>query len=241
MQGRCLKRAWAQAEQAFDRWTAQETADERLRQALQLITPEGELNTRQRAEAEVQAVLQDQSGEDWERAQRLLKSEAFTFLDRVQEQLEALPITAELRQAALKEQTLQRRPEARRGTSQAAAVARGMFLVASVTLSLAKEEGEKARQLVKEVLQGAWRASSLVEGVNSVVRMHQRRQKRLSQGLLDLQRLHWNMHKFKAGKRKGKSPYEKLGIKLPKAGWWELLKLTPEQLEQQLSALNPAA
>jgi hypothetical protein len=45
MQGRLLNQAWAKAEQAMDRWTAQERADERLRCALALITPEGTLNT----------------------------------------------------------------------------------------------------------------------------------------------------------------------------------------------------
>jgi hypothetical protein len=81
----------------------------------------------------------------------------------------------------------------------------------------------------------------LVEGVNSVVRMHQRRQKRLTQGLLDLQRLYWNTHTFRAGKRKGSTPYGRLGLVLPQGGWWSLLKLTPEQLEARLSALNLAA
>ena len=94
---------------------------------------------------------------------------------------------------------------------------------------------------VREVLDGAWRASSLVEGVISVVRMHQRRQKRMTQGLLDLQRLYWNMHVFRAGKRKGTSPYRRLGLALPEGGWWALLKLTPEQLQQKMSALNLAA
>jgi hypothetical protein len=71
--------------------------------------------------------------------------------------------------------------------------------------------------------------------------MHQRRQKRLTQGLLDIQRLYWNMHTFRAGKRKESSPYRRLGLALPEGRWWALLKLTPEQLQQELSALNPAA
>jgi hypothetical protein len=72
--------------------------------------------------------------------------------------------------------------------------------------------------------------------------MHQRRQKRLTQGLVnDLQRLYWNVHAFRAGKRKGMSPYRRLGLPLPEHRWWALLKITPEQLQQQLSALNPAA
>jgi hypothetical protein len=86
-----------------------------------------------------------------------------------------------------------------------------------------------------------WRSSSLVEGLNSVLRMQQQRQKRLTQGLLDLKRLHWNLHVFVAGRRRKKSPYERLGVVVPPGGWWQLLRLPPEQLRQQLSALNPAA
>ena len=44
--------------------------------------------------------------------------------------------------------------------------------------------------------------TAVLESVNGVVRMQQRRQKRLTQGLLDLKRLYWNMHTFAAGKRK---------------------------------------
>jgi hypothetical protein len=241
MQGRSLKPAWAEAEQAMDRWMAQEAADRRLQAALALVTPEGVLNTRARAEAEVQAALAGQTGDDWNRARRLLTPETFTFLDRVHEQLEALPIQPELRQAAIRAEALRRRPEARRGNTPAAAAARGALLVATVLLGLAREAGQQALALVRGVLDDAWRASSLVEGVNSVVRMHQRRQKRLTQGLLDLQRLYWNTHTFRAGKRKGSTPYGRLGLVLPQGGWWSLLKLTPEQLEARLSALNLAA
>jgi hypothetical protein len=241
MQGRLLNRAWAQAEQAIDRWTAQEKADRRLQAALPLVTPEGELNTRARAEAEVEAALAGQMGDDWARARRLLTPEAFTFLERVHEQLAALPVPVELRQAAVQAETLRRRPEALRGQTPAAGVARALLLVSSVTLSLGGAMGTRALALVREVLDRAWRSSSLVEGVNSVVRMHQRRQKRLTQGLLDIQRLYWNVHPFRAGKRKGSSPYARLGLVLPEGGWWALLKLTPEQLREKLSPLSQAA
>jgi hypothetical protein len=241
MHGRMLKQAWAKAEQAMDRWTAQEKADRRLQSALPLVTPDGERNTHARAEAEAQAVLEGQTGDDWARARRLLTPEAFTFLDRVQEQLAALPIPAAFRQAAVQVETLRRQPAVLRGETQAAAVARGLLLVASVTLSLGQDLGTRALTLVRGVLDGACRSSSLVEGVNSVVRMHQRRQKRLTQGLLDLQRLDWNVHAFRAGKRKGSSPYRRLGLVLPAGGWWAMIKLTPEQLKEQMSALNPAA
>ena len=86
-----------------------------------------------------------------------------------------------------------------------------MLLAASLVLSLSGEAGERALQLVRGVLGSMWRSSSLVEGLNGVLRMQQRRQKRMTPGLLDLKRLYWNMHVFVAGRRKGKSPYERLG------------------------------
>lgn len=241
MQGRLRNQAWAKAEQAMDRWTAQEKADERLQSALALITPQGTLNTPERARAEVEAALAGQTGKDWARARRLLTAEAYTYLERVQAQLAALPMAPELQQAALRVETLRRRPETRSGPTRQAAAARGQWLVAHATLARAGEAGTEARLSVRRVLDGAWRSSSLVEGVNSVVRMHQRRQKRLTQGLLDLQRSYWNMHRFRAGKRKRSSPYGRLGLKLPTDDWWALLQQSPHELEQKLSALQPAA
>ena len=218
MQGRQLNQAWAKAEQAFDRWSAQEQALTRLRLGLRLFTPEGDLNTRARAEDEVRQALAGQAGSDWARARRLLGPEAFTFLDRVQEQLAALPVPAELRQAALQVEGLRRRPEALRGEQPRARVLRGVLLAAGLVLSLAAEAGQQALALVRGVLNGAWRSSSLVEGLNSVLRMQQARQKRLTQELVDLKRLHWNLHLFRAGKRKGTSPYGRLGVVLPEGG-----------------------
>jgi hypothetical protein len=87
---------------------------------------------------------------------------------------------------------------------------------------------------VDELLQHAVRASSAVECVNSVVRMHQGRHRHVSQGLLDLKRLYWNCRVFREGKRKGKSPYDLLGLHLPSSDWWQLLQMASEELEQKL-------
>jgi hypothetical protein len=46
------------------------------------------------------------------------------------------------------------------------------------------------------------RASSVVECMNSVIRMHQARHRRLTQPLLDLKRLYWNCRPFREGKRR---------------------------------------
>ena len=239
-QGRALNQAWAKAERAFDRWSAQEQAYERLRRGLRLFTPLGELNTRERAEAEVRQALAGQTGPDWKRARQLLGPEAFTFLDRVHQQLAALPVDPELRAAAVQVEGLRRQPQALRGESVQARVLRGVLLASELVLALGQEAGQQALSSVRGVLDGAWRASSLVEGLNSVLRMQQRRQKRLTQGLLDLKRLYWNVHVFPAGQRKGSSPYQRLGLVLPKGSWWQLLHGDPQQLRQELSQREPA-
>jgi hypothetical protein len=63
----------------------------------------------------------------------------------------------------------------------------------------------------------------------------------MTQGLLDLKRLNWNCREFRTGHRRKQTPSELLGIPLPTTEWWELLKMTPEQLRQQLSAPGVAA
>jgi hypothetical protein len=237
---RTLNHWWRKAEQAFDRWSAQEGCFERLRVALRLFTPEGELNTREKAEGEVREALAGLTGPEWARVKsQLVGPGAFTYLDRVQEQLKALPAEPGLVRAALRVEGLKRQPEKLREKSAAGAQTRAVVLVASATLALAQAAGEKAVGLVRGVLRGAWRSSSLVESLNSVLRMQQGRQKRLSQGQLDLKRLYWNRHEFVAGKRKGQTPYGRLGLVLPDLSWWNLINLPPEQLLAQLSALNP--
>jgi predicted metal-dependent hydrolase len=242
VRGAWVAKWWQQAEAAFDRWSAQEKALERLRVGLRLLTADGQLNTATRAEAEVRAALADLTGPEWSRLRtRLVGHKAFTFLTRVGEQLEALPVAVELREAAVSVEGLRRQPEALRGDGVAAGVLRGVLLACGLVLSLSGAAGTRALSLVRGVLSDAWRSSSLVEGVNSVLRMQQRRQKRMTPGLLDLKRLYWNVHVFVAGRRKGQSPYGRLGVKLPPGDWWQLLKMTPEQLRQQLSALETTA
>jgi hypothetical protein len=83
-------------------------------------------------------------------------------------------------------------------------------------------------------------ASSLVECVNSVARMQQARHRKMTQGLLDLKRLYWNLRRFRTGHRKGKAPYDLLGLKLPEMSLGEFLELTPGKLREQLSAQDVA-
>jgi hypothetical protein len=69
--------------------------------------------------------------------------------------------------------------------------------------------------------------------------MQQARHREMSQTLLDLKRLYWNSHRFRCGRRRGSTPYARLGVPWPPGlGWWDVLKLTPEQLRDRLSALD---
>jgi hypothetical protein len=198
---------WHKAEEAFARGAVHERAYARLRAALPLFAPQGELHPRHHAAAEVRAALAELTGPEWERVRRrLVVPETFTFLDRVHERLAAVPLPAEVTAQGVRAEGLKRRPELLRGEGQQAAAWRGVVLVGGALVSLLGEAGQEAAKAVRRVLRGAWRASSLVEGVNSVVRMHQGRPKRLTQGLLDLRRLHGNLRCFGAGKRKGHSP-----------------------------------
>ncbi len=90
------KRRWQQAQQAFDDWAATEQAWADVGAALKLFAPEGELNTRARAESLVAAALPELKGAEWSRAKRLLRRpETFTFLDRVQKELASVPVAPE--------------------------------------------------------------------------------------------------------------------------------------------------
>ena len=116
-----------------------------------------------------------------------------------------------------------------------------MALVRTVQLTKAcRDWPEKAKQ-VRAVFDGVWRASSLVECVNSVVRMQQTRHRVMTQGLLDLKRLYWNLRRFRVGRRKDQTPYNLLGLNLPELSFWEFLKLTPDELREQLSVQEDAA
>ena len=88
------------------------------------------------------------------------------------------------------------------------------------------------------VLDGVWRASSLVEYVNSVARMQQARHWKMTQGLLDLKRLYWNLRQSRTGRRKDQTSYRLLGVKVPDPSFWEFLKLTPGELREKLSAMG---
>jgi hypothetical protein len=235
-------RAWRRAERALDAWSAADKAWAEVGVALRLFTPQGALNTRAQAEAALQAAWPRLSGPAWSKVRRQLqRPQLLSFLDKAHEGLSSVPVAGELLAAAVRVEGLRRQPEGLRGEAVSAAALRGVLLAAGLVLSLSGEAGSHASALVRATLRGVWRASSLVECLNSVARMQQGRHRKMTQGLLDLKRLYWNCRAFRTGPRRKKSPYELQGLRLPTRDWWALLRLTPEQLRQQLQVANGAA
>jgi hypothetical protein len=236
-----VAKAWRRAERALDAWSAAEQAWGEVGAALRLFTPQGALNTRAQAEAALQAAFPRLSGPPWSKVRRLLqRPPLLTFLDKAQEGLSSVPVPGELLAAAVRVEGLRRQPEALRDADKSAAALRGVLLAAGLVLSLSGAAGSQALAFVRGTLRGVWRASSLVECINSVARMQQGRHRKMTQGLLDLKRLYWNCRAFRTGHRRRKSPYELQGLALPTRDWWELLRLTPEQLRRQLQPANNA-
>lgn len=83
-------------------------------------------------------------------------------------------------------------------------------------------------QRLREILDAACRASSLVENINGQLKLflHNRRAFRNSTTLqlyLNLFTLWHNMRVFQRGKRQGQSPYQRAGIQTDSDDWLELL------------------
>jgi hypothetical protein len=235
--------AWNKAEQAMDAWQQAEPLWQQAKDALLPVTPDGERNTRARAEAKLAPTLAQLPDSDFAKSKRSLQqAEMLNYLDRMHERLVHLPFPKEVTEAAIQRETLRRRPELLRGENCTAAARRGVMLLCAVVLGQAEQVGQPALEAVRTILRRAYRASSLVECLNRVVRMHQAQHRQMTQGLLNLKRLYWNCHTFRTGRRRGSTPYELLGLPWPDGlRWWDLLRLTPEQLRERLSTARMAA
>jgi hypothetical protein len=234
----CALLAWRKAEQAFHQWQNDESVFEQIRVALRPYLESGELNTRQQAEPRVKELLARLSGEQWDKFKRLLSQpESYSYLDRLQAKVQTLPVSAAVREAVVLSAAVRQNPELASGEGSRQALMRGLLVVCGVLISSAVQAGQQAVAGLREALRNVGRASSCVEGINSVVRMQQRRHRKMTQELLDLKRLYWNLRKFRTGRRKKTCPYERLGVPLPAdLCWWQLLQLTPDHLRSVLSA-----
>jgi hypothetical protein len=229
--------AWAKAFAALARYERQEVCWRRAKAALAVWRPDGQLNDRPWAAAEIAAACGGLPGTLWQKVRNLLQDRrSLTFLDRLARLLSKEVPDELLRGSLVRLWSLEHRPVAGSDGAKFGACVLQRLLCARLCADWCV-----LYEAVGRVLRGVVRSSSVVECVNSVLRMHQGRHRSLSQGLLDLKRLYWNCRAFAGGRRRGRCPYELLGVLLPTYDFQELLQRNPEELAQELSTLNVAS
>ena len=226
--------AWSRAVALLEAAERQESAWRRARAALDRFDAAGRLNTQARAKAEIAATLADLGGPEWKSVRNFLSDPRSTaFLSRMHEQRAVTEPREDWRAAmAWRWWGEHERP---------AAVSPTSHLIRATAWGRRLEGAEaESFERVAAVLGRTVRASSVVECMNSVLRMQQSQHKRMTQGMLDLKRLYWNCHTLAAGPRRGACPYQHLGLSLPTFDFWELLQTPAEQLTQNLSGQKDA-
>lgn len=226
-------RAWRQAERLLDEAVQAQEALAQINEALGWFDACGHLYSRERAQARLDEASPQLQGECWSKAKRMLQdARTLSHLDRLHEQLRSAVPEPMLREALIHLGYVSRLMKQAEGEDRVQL--QEVVVLKQILCGRLCSDWREGYVKVDELLRQAVRASSAVEGVNSVVRMHQGRHRHVSQEMLDLKRLYWNCRVFREGKRKGRSPYDLLGLKLPTSDWWQLLQMDPKELEQKL-------
>jgi hypothetical protein len=237
-------RAWERAIRGFHHAAAVQTAWQEITAALQVFHADGRLNARSDAETQIAWAIPRLAGADWSKVIRSLRDpRSLMFLDRLPRQLQAAEPDEPRRAALVRLWWLRRQRPRGRSASAAGSSAHVAHLVQMRVCAGWGANWVTAYRRVSRVLWSTVRASSAVECMNSVIRMHQARHRSLTQPLLDLKRLYWNCRAFDDGKRRGRCPYEHLGLKLPSYDLWELLQRSPADLKrpEEVSSSERAA
>jgi tetratricopeptide (TPR) repeat protein len=228
--------AWIRVAKSMDQYDAAKAGWQKAKAALEVFGPDGRLNDRAWAEARVSEALPALAGKAWTTLRHLLQSpKAFAFLDRLHAELGRLPIDQELREALVRLWWLRRRARKDDDGHHAKAI-----LLQEVLCWKLAPDWQSWYPKVAGTLGTTVRASSAVESVNSVLRMHQSRHRNLGQGLLDLKRLYWNTRSIVGkGRRRGRCPYQLLGLDLPRYDFLALVRaemaeaVTPGDLKSE--------
>jgi hypothetical protein len=218
--------SWTKAFQAFRLYEKREAVWKRVEPALNVFRPDGQLNDRAWAQQQVAWALPRLLGPEWSKIRGLLKNpESFTFLDRMHNQLDQLSVPEGLREALVHLWWLRRQRPKKLRDSAIASPAHVLCLLQQVLCQKLDPHWRQWYRRIARVLSQTVRASSAVECMNSVIRMHQSRHRNMTQRMLDLKRLYWNCRVFRGGKRKGRCPYEHLGLELSSYDFWGLLQV----------------
>jgi hypothetical protein len=220
-----VHKAWKKATLAFQQYEKREAAWKRVEPALDICRADGQLNDRAWAQAQVAWALPRLPGKEWSKVRGLLTSaESFTFLDRLHDQLGQLSLPEAMRDALVRLWWLRRQRPKKSSKSDNVGYEHLLYLLHLVLCQKLDPNWRESYRQVATVLSQTVRASSAVECMNSVLRMHQSRHRTVTQRMLDLKRLYWNCRVFRSGKRKGFCPYQLLGLKLPSYDFCTLLE-----------------
>jgi hypothetical protein len=222
------KRAYARARKAADaavgEWDRLTDLVGEVRRAFDYTTPEGKLNTAERARAIVEkaiaAMEQTKEGQHLAKKVRyLLRHPMFEYLTVLGESLSGFRLEQvgphrEARLVRLVADTLHWR-------------ARDKDPVEALRVLSNGTQADLVEMAVVEAVDCAVRSSSAVECVNSRVRLVQVARKRMSEEFIYLLAVYHNMRTFGRGSlRQGKTAAELAGTVLPTQDWLELLELT---------------
>ena len=235
--------AWTKAFAAFKLYEKREAVWKRAETALDVFRPDGQLNDRAWAQEQVTWALSRLPGSEWSKVHRLLQSkESFTFLDRLHDQLGRLSLPETSRDALVRLWWLRRQLPKKSAETAVGGYRYAATVVQQVFCAKLDPNWRELYRQVATVLRQTVRASSAVECMNSVLRMHQSRHRTLTQEMLDLKRLYWNTRVFRGGKRKGRCPYQHLGLVLPSYDFWNLLlpEMEPAFVEAKAKAKRQA-
>jgi len=225
------RRAWERAGRAFHRAEAIQTAWQDIASALRTFSPDGQLNESAAARTRIARAIPRLSGADWSKVIRSLHDpRSVMFLDRLHRRLRVAEPDERRRAELVRLWWLRRQRPRGRSASAGGGAAPVAYLVHLQVCAGLGADWVAAYRRISRVLRSTVRASSAVECMNSVIRMHQARHRSLTQPLLDLKRLYWNCREFEDGKRRGRCPYQHLGLALPSYDFWELLQRSPDDL-----------
>lgn len=236
-----VKKAWEEVNREFQRYEKREAVWKQVEPTLDLFGPDGRLNDRARAQKQIAWAITRLPEREWAKVRRLLNdADTFTFLDRLHDQLGQLSVPEPARAALIRLWWLRRQWPKKQQPTDPASPEQIEYLLQLVLCRQLDPNWLSWYRQVARVLGETVRASSAVECMNSVLRMHQARHRTVTPEMLDLKRLYWNVRRFSSGKRKGQCPYQLLGLKLPSYDFCTLLKAEMDAAMAEAKAVAKA-
>jgi hypothetical protein len=224
----------------FDRMEAYYQGVEAMFEALNPVVDEPgapRLRTKEEARGMLARALEtlsrvgDAQLDTWREKVEAHQEELLAFVDQLHETLSTTPLegvedkdrATSLRHLVLSEILLSRQRQQTADEPVVAAYAQIWQKIAR--LGDLQKHYPAWREAIAACLYRPRRSSSLVETVNSPLRTLQQIHRNLSQPLLDLYALRYNMTPFGNGRRRrGCSPYQRLGVDLGTDNWLEALR-----------------